>query len=243
MNQVCTGQLSRAQERLIGLPWNPALLQRSLFTTGATLAACETALFDGCGINLAGGTHHAYADHGSGFCVFNDTAVALIHLLQTGRIARALVIDLDVHQGNGTAAMLANYPQLYTFSMHGAGNFPFQKEVSDWDIELADHTSDAHYLAALAAALPQLFLASAPDLVIYLAGADPYLGDRLGRLDLSMEGLAARDALVMDWCQRFATPLAITLAGGYAEPIADTVAIQTQTVALACARYGQKGKP
>ncbi|KAF0814980.1 Acetoin utilization protein AcuC [Andreprevotia sp. IGB-42] len=231
------GTLSKAEERAIGLPWSAQLVSRSRHSTGATLAACRSALLEGCGINLAGGTHHAYADHGSGFCVFNDSAVALRVLQHEAAISRALVIDLDVHQGNGTAAMLADAPTLFTFSMHGQNNFPFQKERSDWDIELADGTGDDEYLAALAGALPQLLSLSQPDLVIYLAGADSYAGDRLGKLALSMQGLAERDALVLDTCQRFGLPLAITMGGGYATPIEDTVAIQAGTVRQACTRY------
>lgn len=164
--------LSRAEERALGLPWSNELLVRSRHSVGATIAACSTALNEGCGVSLAGGTHHAYADHGSDFCVFNDSAVALKLLLQAGALQHALVIDLDVHQGNGTAAMLADVPSLFTFSMHGRNNFPFQKEMSDWDIQLDDGCNDARYLDVLAGSLPQLFTLARPELVIYLAGAD-----------------------------------------------------------------------
>ncbi|SMC23733.1 Acetoin utilization deacetylase AcuC [Andreprevotia lacus DSM 23236] len=232
------GALSAAEERAIGLPWSAELVTRSRYSTGATLAACRTALQQGCGVSLAGGTHHAYAERGSGFCVFNDSAVALRVLHAEGVINRALVLDLDVHQGNGTAAMLADAPELFTFSMHGQNNFPFQKEHSDWDIELADGTGDADYLATLAGALPRLLELARPDLIIYLAGADPYAGDRLGKLSLSMDGLAQRDAMVLDACTRFGLPVAITMGGGYATPISDTVQIQTQTVRQAWARFG-----
>ncbi|WP_432720342.1 histone deacetylase [Jeongeupia wiesaeckerbachi] len=230
-----SGTLSRAEERAIGLPWSPALVERSRRSTGATIAACRAALEDGSAASLAGGTHHAYAERGSGFCVFNDSAVALRLLQRERLIQRALVIDLDVHQGNGTAAMLANDPALYTFSMHGAGNFPFQKEISDHDVELPDGCSDEAYLDRLAHELPSLFSASWPDLVIYLAGADAYAGDRLGRLSLSQAGLAARDAMVLDSCNRYGVPVAVTMGGGYAVPISDTVAIHAATIAAALA--------
>lgn len=231
------GLLTSAEERVIGLPWSPELVLRSRASTGATIAACRAALAEGCGVSLAGGTHHAYADHGSGFCVFNDSAVALRVLQRDGAIRRALVIDLDVHQGNGTAHMLRDDPALFTFSMHGRNNFPFTKEASDWDIELDDGCDDASYLALLAGTLPQLFALAAPDLVIYLAGADSYAGDRLGKLNLSRAGLAERDRQVFATCRRFGVPVAVTMGGGYAEPIMDTVAIQAETVrqaVLAC---------
>ncbi|WP_348946070.1 histone deacetylase [Chitinibacter sp. FCG-7] len=237
VQKVSDGALSAAEQRVIGLPWSPMLIERSRASTGATLAACCSALAQGCSVSLAGGTHHAFADHGSGFCVFNDSAVALQCLRAEGAIERALVIDLDVHQGNGTASMLASEPQLFTFSMHGANNYPFDKQSSDWDIELPDACDDALYLAELAGALPQLFSLAQPELVIYLAGADAYAGDRLGKLNLSMAGLLARDEMVMDYCQRFGVPLAITMGGGYAEPIADTVAIYAATVRAAVQRF------
>ncbi len=227
------GLLSTAEQRVIGLPWSAALLERSRASTGATIAACRSALREGCGVSLAGGTHHAFADHGSGFCVFNDSAVALKLLRAEGHINRALVIDLDVHQGNGTAHILADEPSLFTFSMHGANNFPFDKQHSDWDIELPDGCEDAEYLQQLAGAMPQLFALAQPDLVIYLAGADAYAGDRLGKLQLTQAGLLARDELVLSSCKRFGVPVAITMGGGYAEPISDTVAIQTATVRAA----------
>ncbi|GHD59291.1 histone deacetylase family protein [Jeongeupia chitinilytica] len=236
LHKLETGSLSRAEERAIGLPWSVALVERSRRSTGATIAACRAALEDGIAASLAGGTHHAYAERGSGFCVFNDSAVALRLLQRERAIRRALVIDLDVHQGNGTAAILAGDPALYTFSMHGAGNFPFQKEVSDHDVELPDGCGDDAYLDRLAHELPSLFAASWPDLVIYLSGADAYQGDRLGRLALSRAGLAERDAMVLDSCNRYGVPVAVTMGGGYAVPITDTVAIHAATIAAALAR-------
>ncbi|QLG88762.1 histone deacetylase [Chitinibacter bivalviorum] len=239
VRKMSVGDLSAAEQRVIGLPWSAALVERSRASTGATIAACRAALAEGCGVSLAGGTHHAFDDHGSGFCVFNDSAVALKLLQSAGLIQRALVIDLDVHQGNGTAKMLANESSLFTFSMHGANNYPFDKQESDWDIELADACDDASYLTELAGALPQLFALAQPDLVIYLAGADAYIGDRLGKLNLSMAGLLKRDEMVLDTCLRFGVPVALTMGGGYAEPIADTVAIQAATVRAAVQRFGK----
>ncbi|MBM3115656.1 histone deacetylase [Jeongeupia naejangsanensis] len=236
LHKLDTGTLSRAEERAIGLPWSVELVERSRRSTGATIAACRAALEDGMAASLAGGTHHAYAERGSGFCVFNDSAVALRLLQREQLIQRALVIDLDVHQGNGTAAMLSGAPALYTFSMHGAGNFPFQKEVSDHDVELPDDCGDDAYLDCLMHELPSLFAASWPDLVIYLSGADAYQGDRLGRLALSRTGLATRDAMVLDSCSRYGVPVAVTMGGGYAVPIEDTVAIHAATITAALAR-------
>lgn len=235
---VLSGTLDPRLQREIGLPWSLELVERSLRSVGATIAASRCALLEGCGVNLAGGTHHASRAKGSGFCVFNDVAVAAILMLNEARARRVLVVDLDVHQGNGTASMTADEPRIYTFSMHGARNFPFRREASTLDIDLPDNTDDDAYLAALAQALPQVFEASRPDLVFYLAGADPYHGDRLGRLGLSKQGLAERDRMVLDACRRHDAALALTMAGGYAVPIEDTVTIQAETVRLACAAFG-----
>lgn len=235
--QVLDGSLPARAWREIGLPWSPALVERSRRSVGATIAAARSALLDGCGINLAGGTHHAYHDKGSGFCVFNDVAVACRLLLQEGLVRRILVIDLDVHQGNGTAAIFRDEPRVFTFSMHGANNFPFRKEAGSLDIDLPDQTGDASYLQQLHAHLPALLQTQRPDMVFYLAGADAYHGDRLGKLALSQQGLLARDALVMQQTAAAAAALVITMAGGYATDITETVAIQTNTVRLACQRY------
>lgn len=230
------GSIAPAIMREIGLPWSAALIERSARSTGATLAAARSALLHGHGINLAGGTHHANRQQGSGFCVFNDVAVAIRVLQQEGRIRRAAVIDLDVHQGNGTAAIFAGDASVFTLSLHGARNFPFRRSPSTLDIDLVDDCGDAAYLAALAPALAQLAANFVPDIVFYLAGADPYQGDRLGRLQLSMAGLQARDAQVLALCEARQWPLAVVMAGGYAEPISDTVAIHLNTVraVLAC---------
>jgi acetoin utilization deacetylase AcuC-like enzyme len=231
------GSLPERAQREIGLPWSPQLVTRSCHSVGATIAAARVALLQGCGVNLAGGTHHAQADKGSGFCVFNDVAVAARLLLDEGHIRRALVIDLDVHQGNGTAALFHDEPRVFTFSMHSQKNFPFRKVAGDRDIELPDDTSDDAYLALLSANLDELFRLARPDLVFYLAGADPYQGDRLGKLKLTADGLLRRDRMVLDACQRREIGVTIAMAGGYAVPIADTVAIQTATVREAVKRF------
>ena len=184
-------------------------------------------------MNLAGGTHHAFPDHGEGFCVFNDVAVAIRLLQRDRRIRRAAVVDLDVHQGNGTHAVFAGDESVFTFSMHGGRNYPFHKVAGSLDVDLADGTGDDVYLAALADALPRVLAAAAPDLVIYLAGADAHEGDRLGRLCLTFDGLARRDAMVLDACREVGIPVAITIAGGYGRNIADSVAVHLNTVRVA----------
>ena len=209
------------------------MVERSLRSAGATLEACRSALEEGCAANLAGGTHHAHADRGEGFCVFNDAAVAALTMLAEGRARRITIIDCDVHQGNGTASILADEPRAFTFSIHGARNFPFDKAKSDLDIELPDDTGDAAYLAALDTGLMETLARANPDLVIYLAGADPYVGDRLGRLSLSMEGLRQRDEFVLETLRARGIPAALAMAGGYAQPIDDTVAIHATTVLAA----------
>jgi acetoin utilization deacetylase AcuC-like enzyme len=234
---VASGALDRAALRRIGFPWSPGMVERSRRSTGATIAACAEALATGCGINLAGGTHHAHRDRGAGFCVFNDAAVAARVVQARYGIERVLVVDLDVHQGDGTAAIFAGDPGVFTFSVHGRGNFPFRKARSDLDIEFDDGTGDATYLAALASSLPRVIAQFGPDLAIYLAGADPYAGDRLGRLTLTKPGLAERDALVLDTLQQAGIPVAITMAGGYADMIEDIVDIHFTTVGAAIARH------
>lgn len=231
IDAMLDGSIAPAIMREIGLPWSPALVERSARSTGATLAAARHALLCGHGINLAGGTHHASRQQGSGFCVFNDVAVAIHVLLREGLIRRAAVIDLDVHQGNGTAAIFAGDERVFTLSLHGAKNFPYRRSDSTLDIDLPDDCGDADYLAALDGALAKLAAnLPAPDIVFYLAGADPYSGDRLGRLRLSMAGLAARDERVLALCEARQWPLVTVMAGGYAVPISDTVAIHLQTV-------------
>ena len=233
LQRVIRGSLAPAEVRRIGFPWSEAMVERSRRSAGATLAACRAALDDGCAANLAGGTHHAFRDRGEGFCVFNDAAIAALAMRAESRAARVAIIDCDVHQGNGTAAILAHQPECFTFSLHGARNFPFEKETSDLDVELPDDTGDTGYLDALDAALPTVFARSQPQLVIYLAGADPFAGDRLGRLKLSKAGLAARDELVLSECRRRGLPVAVAMAGGYARQIDDTVSIHATTIETA----------
>lgn len=239
LERVVRGTLEASEQRRIGFPWSAQMVERSRRSAGATLAACRAALSDGCAANLAGGTHHAHRDFGSGFCVFNDAAIAALAMRAEGRVRRVAIIDCDVHQGDGTAAILAGEPDFFTLSLHGAKNFPFRKANSSLDVELPDGAEDEAYLAALDAALKRVFAAMAPDLVIYLAGADPYVGDRLGRLALSFEGLRARDELVLGRCLDRRIPVALAMAGGYANEIDDTVAIHTATV-LSAARFARQ---
>jgi acetoin utilization deacetylase AcuC-like enzyme len=233
IDALVTGTLSDAEQRRIGLPWSEFLIERSFRAVGGTCEAARAALDLGVTMNLAGGTHHAFPDHGEGFCVFNDVAVAIRMLQRGGRIRRAAVIDLDVHQGNGTHAIFAGDDSVFTFSMHGGRNFPFHKVAGTLDVELADGTGDDAYLAALAEKLPGVLAASAPDLVIYLAGSDPHEGDRLGRLCLTFDGLARRDAMVLDACREVGIPVAVTIAGGYGRDLNDSVRAHVNTVRIA----------
>jgi len=233
--KVADGTLSEREVRRIGLPWSPELVERSRRSVGGTMEACRAALTDGIAISLSGGTHHAFADHGEGFCIFNDCAVTARTMQAEERVRRIVIIDCDVHQGNGTAAILADDPTVFTFSIHGAKNFPFHKERSDLDVELADRVDDATYLAALTAGMDAALAAARADLAIYLAGADPFVGDALGRLALSKAGLAERDRLVLDRCRRAGLPVAVVMAGGYARQIQDTVDIHLETVRLCIA--------
>lgn len=231
VNAVVGDGLSESELRRLGFPWSTALAERSLRTVQGTIEAARDALATGAGINLAGGTHHAYPDHGEGFCVFNDVAVAIRVLQCEGRITRAAIVDLDVHQGNGTANIFAGDPDVFTFSMHGARNYPFRKERSRLDVELGDGCGDASFLAHLGHHLDRVLDESRPELVLYIAGADPYAGDRLGRLALSMDGLARRDAMVFSGCRRRRVPVAMVLGGGYAGNLVDVAIIHANTVA------------
>ncbi len=240
---VLQGSLPAAAQREIGFPWSPGMVQRSLGSVGATIAAARAALDDGVAAQLAGGTHHAQADRGSGFCVFNDVAVAarLMQAEAHRRQRRALavwVIDLDVHQGNGTAAIFQHDPTVFTLSLHGARNFPFRKVAGDLDVELPDGCTDAPYLTALDSALAQawqrlLAAGGPPGLAFYLAGADPHEGDRLGRLKLTDGGLAERDRRVLAWLGQRRVPAALVMAGGYGHDIHTTVALQLRTLQIA----------
>jgi acetoin utilization deacetylase AcuC-like enzyme len=228
-----SGALTREEEQAIGLPWSRQLVLRARHSVGATLDACRAALTEGVAASLAGGTHHAHRDHGAGFCVFNDSAIAARAMQAEGRADRVLIVDCDVHQGDGTAAILEGDDTVFTFSVHAAGNYPFTKRTSDLDVALPDGTGDAGYTEALAAGLEEAFARARADFVIYLAGADAYAGDRLGKLSLSKKGLARRDRLVLQACRTRGLPVAVTMGGGYAEPIEDTVDIYYGTVKAA----------
>jgi acetoin utilization deacetylase AcuC-like enzyme len=233
VSAVCEGSLSNHEIRRIGFPWSPQMLERSRRSTGATLAASRAALTDGIAVNLAGGTHHAMRDAGEGYCVFNDAAITIRTLQLEKLIQRACVIDLDVHQGNGTAEILGDDHTAFTLSLHGVKNFPLRKSPSDLDVGLEDGTTDEQYMTALSKALHQLGNAQPFDLAIFLAGADPYEHDRLGRLKVSKKGLAERDRTVIQWCLDRKIPLAIAMAGGYAPDVNDIVSIHGMTVQLA----------
>ena len=235
---VAEGLLDAAAERAIGFPWSPQMVERARRSVGATIAAARAALAEGVAVNLAGGTHHAHADRGAGWCVFNDVAVAA-RLMQAEwhrarrALLRVLVVDLDVHQGDGTAAIFADDPTVFTFSMHGAKNFPARKARSDLDVELPDGCADAEYLAALDRALEVVWQrhgAARPGLAFYLAGADPHEHDRLGRLRLTAAGLAERDRRVLAALRERRVPVALTMAGGYGRDIEETVALQLATL-------------
>ena len=217
-------------QRRIGFPWSPEMVERSRRSVGATIAAARVALDEGACANLAGGTHHAFADRGEGFCVFNDVAVAARVLQRDHHANRIAVVDLDVHQGNGTAAIFNGDDSVFTFSMHGEKNFPFKKEVSDVDVALPDGTGDEEYLAALRRHLDDVLNRHQPDFVFYLAGADPFEGDRLGRLKMTIDGLRTRDEIVLGTLSKAGLPVAISMSGGYATDIDAIVTIHTNTI-------------
>jgi acetoin utilization deacetylase AcuC-like enzyme len=236
--RVMQGTLSVAEQRKIGFPWSMEMAERSRRVSGATSAVLADALQgEGIAVNLAGGTHHAFYDSGGGYCIFNDSVVAARAALAAGIAERVLVIDLDVHQGNGTAALCANDVRITTFSMHGEKNYPAVKQLSDIDVALPSGTADTAYLQALREHLPLAFAKAQPDAVIYLAGADPFEGDRLGLLKLSKAALRARDEMVLDYCFERHVPVAVTMAGGYAPDVADIVDIHLGTVRLALRFY------
>jgi acetoin utilization deacetylase AcuC-like enzyme len=241
---ITDGTVDPKVMREIGFPWSEAMAERARRSVGATIAACRAAFKDGVVGNIAGGTHHAYPDKGGGFCVFNDAAVAS-RLLQAewsrshAQPLRVAIIDLDVHQGNGTARIFQGDDSVFTLSIHGQKNFPFRKEASDLDVDLPDGCGDDDYLAALEAALAELDRRFDPGLVIYLAGADPHEGDRLGRLKLTWDGLEARDRRVFEWAWQRRVPLAFAMAGGYGTRIEDTVRVQVNTFTVA-AQYAAR---
>ena len=232
VERVRDGRLERREELGLGLPWSPELVERARRATGATILAARAALEDGVGANLGGGTHHAFADAGRGFCVFNDVVTALRVLRAERRVDRAIVVDVDVHQGDGTHALLARDRRAFTLSVNGFRNYPFRRVPGDLDVDLPDGTTDDRYLAALEQALPRALGVCRPGLGFVLAGADPFDGDRLGRLALTKAGLKARDALIRDTLAGAGVPICVTLAGGYAEDIRDTVEINLNTLGV-----------
>jgi acetoin utilization deacetylase AcuC-like enzyme len=233
VQRMSNGQMTQAEMRRIGFPWSPAMVERSRRSSGATIAACRAAFSDSVAVNLAGGTHHACRDHGEGFCIFNDSAISARAMQAQGRARRVVIIDCDVHQGNGTADCLAGDSSVFTFSIHGEKNFPFRKVNGNLDIGLPNGTGDDVYLEMLEESLSCIFAMFHADLAIYLAGADPYHGDRLGYLSLTKEGLAQRDRLVLSLCRAEGLPVAVTMAGGYAPNVEDIVDIHLQTIRIA----------
>ena len=238
VDRVQHGRLSDREIRQIGFPWSPGLVERSRRSVGSTIAACRAALRDGLAVNLAGGTHHAGPDYGQGFCVFNDSAVAARAMQDENLARRFIILDCDVHQGNGTAEIFAGDHTVFTFSIHGAKNFPFRKKPSDLDVALDDDADDPIYLDALESGVTRALELAEADMAIYLAGADPYAGDRLGRLAITKRGLAQRDRFVLESCRAAGLPVAIAMAGGYGTNIDDTVDIHFQTVRLAAELAG-----
>jgi len=237
LQAVIRGELSAKDQREIGFPWSPEMVERSRRSVGATLAACEAASIDGISVNLAGGTHHAYRERGSGFCVFNDAAIAAKVLQRTSSPkTKIAIIDLDVHQGDGTAAIFQGDATIFTLSLHGARNYPFNKQQSSLDVPLPDGCQDEPYLEALAAALAQIKARFEPQFVLYLAGADAHESDRLGRLKVTKAGMATRDLMVMQYAQSQRCPMAIMMAGGYSTDVSQIVDIHLQTVCLAAAQ-------
>ncbi|MEP7068305.1 MAG: histone deacetylase [Usitatibacter sp.] len=233
LDRVVAGALDAKEQRAIGFPWSERMVRRSRQSSGATLAAAREALTRGWAANLAGGTHHAFRDRGEGFCVFNDAAITARAMQAEAGLQRIAIVDCDVHQGNGTASIFRGDDTVFTFSIHGARNFPFAKEASDLDIDLADGTGDDEYLWHLERGLDETLERSRPQLVIYLAGADPYEDDRLGRLKLTKSGLGRRDQHVLGTLHARGVPVAIAMAGGYARDIEDSVAIHANTLCTA----------
>jgi acetoin utilization deacetylase AcuC-like enzyme len=238
LERIRTGTMSVREQRGLGLPWSEALVERGRRSVGGTVAAARRALEHGIGMNLGGGTHHAGRDFARGYCLFNDVAVTLARLRSEGAARRALVVDCDVHQGDGTAQLLGPDPDAFTLSLHGARNYPFERIPSDLDVDLASGTGDAEYLRVLSESLDVALGALEPDIAFFLAGADPWEGDRLGRLALTKAGLRARDELVLDRLLETRAAVVVVLAGGYAPDVIDTVDINAATVAAVAARDG-----
>jgi len=234
VERVTTGALTRDEIRRIGFPWSPGLVERSRRSVGGTLAAARAALDgDGVSVSLAGGTHHAFPDRGEGFCVFNDVAVAARAVQADGLAERVAIVDLDVHQGNGTASIFHGDASVFTLSVHGEGNYPFQKETSDLDVELADRTGDLDYLRAVRSGVAAALERSRPELVLYVSGADPHEHDRLGRLAVTLEGLRKRDEMVLRASREAGAAVAVVMSGGYGSSVHDTVSVHLSTVRTA----------
>ena len=233
VRRVADGALDAQEQRRIGFPWSPQMVERSRRSVGATMSAAGAALDDGFAVNLAGGTHHAYADRGEGYCIFNDVAVAIRWLLQEQRIRRAVIFDTDVHQGNGTAAIFRDEPDIFSFSVHGANNFPFRKECSTLDIALPDGSTDREYLGAIAEGLATAFATDRFDIAFYIAGADAHEHDQLGRLHVTAQALARRDEMILGACARLGVPVVVVMGGGYGRDVGDTVAIHFNSVLTA----------
>lgn len=224
-----SGDLTAKEVRKLGLPWSKSLVRRSFHAISGTINAARDCIETRVASNLAGGTHHAYPDRGEGFCVLNDVAVAIRVLQREGLAKRFLIIDCDVHQGDGTAFIFQNSPEVFTFSMHGAKNYPLFKQISSLDIELPDNTGDTEFLETLDHALQRVILHD-PDVIFYLAGADPYVNDKLGRLGLTIDGLRKRDEMVLEYAEALSIPIVTTMSGGYAADIEDTVEIHCNTI-------------
>ncbi|TGE14772.1 histone deacetylase family protein [Hymenobacter elongatus] len=237
--RLLAGQLTRQEERATGFPWSEQLIEREVTILGGTIECALRALQHGIALNIAGGTHHAFADRGEGFCLLNDQAIAANYLLaHEPGVGKILIVDLDVHQGNGTAALFRHQPRVFTFSMHGARNYPHRKEQSDLDLPLADGTDDATYLRLLGDTLPRLLDEVQPDFVFYLAGVDVLATDKLGHLGLTREGCRQRDQLVLRLCQQHRLPVVVCMGGGYSVRIADIVEAHANTFRLAAELFG-----
>jgi acetoin utilization deacetylase AcuC-like enzyme len=242
VQRVFSGTLSPAEQRRIGFPWSPAMVERARRSVGATIGAARAALTDGYAVNLAGGTHHAYADRGEGYCIFNDVAVAVQWLRQLGLIRSAVIFDCDVHQGNGTAAIFCDEPAVFTFSVHGANNFPFHKERSSLDIALPDGARDDLFLAAIDDGVKRALTNGPYDIAFYIAGADAHERDRLGRLRVTAQALARRDRMVLGACAQHDLPVVTVMGGGYGHDVAETVAIHLNSV-LTAASLASRASP
>lgn len=234
VERFLAGNMTPREMRVLGLPWSTALVRRARLAVQGTLLASRLAMRDGLAANLAGGSHHAFADHGEGFSVFHDIAVAVRVMQRDHGLQRAGIIDCDVHQGNGTAVIFQHDPRVYTCSFHGEKNYPFPKATSRLDIALPDDTDDVAYLQALQTYVPRMLREARPELVWYQAGVDPYVGDKLGRLSLSLQGLRQRDQYVLETCRAANIPVVVTMGGGYAPRIEDIVEAHCNTIRVAC---------